>query len=564
MIYELSCENKEETIVDDKIIFDQRWIAYCFRKYSKILIVDYKNQASEVTQKSGKKVHISIDVVQPKNFNFSNMEKYDLIIDLEIEKYEARQKLLLKEHRAYINNYTNPQDLLFRIGLKDFFARIKENNIAMLFYEAPTDKKLNFLSEEQLERINSKYLWYHYFKDKENYESDIKEIYEVDDYDNYIKNIFNLPLPIRKNGAITYEDSQSDFCNVVDGYRVTEHKQYENYTNKIEVFGPCIVFGQFVDDSRTIQSYLQEKLNKSSMNYYDVRNMGLRAGSLREYTEIIKGRSYKNGDIIIFVLLPDEVEYLRKMNKELEVTEISDYFNEHYKEIGNFFLDNPIHCNHKANQLIAQILFEGIHEYHNKNGRVKGSEKEVFLGGREQNDSFDTTELMNYVEQLKETVHCGKDDTVGSIVMNCNPFTMGHEYLVEYASKMVDVLIVFVVEEDKSVFPFTDRIELVRKGCEKFKNVVVVPSGKYIISSITFPEYFIKGEMGNGSVELDMSMDLDIFMDYIAKGVGIQYRFVGEEPMDMVTRQYNESMKNKLPKAGIKVVEILERKAKTA
>ena len=426
----------------------------------------------------------------------------------------------------------------------------------MLFYEAPTDKKLNFLSEEQLERINSKYLWYHYFKDKENYESDIKEIYDVDDYDNYIKNIFNLPLPIRKNGAITYEDSQSDFCNVVDGYRVTEHKQYENYTNKIEVFGPCIVFGQFDDDSRTIQSYLQEKLNKSSMNFYDVRNMGLRAGSLREYTEIIKGRSYKNGDIIIFILLPDEVEYLRKMNKELEVTEISDYFNEHYKQIGNFFLDNPIHCNHKANQLIAQILFEGIHEYHNKNGRVKGSEKEVFLGGREQNDSFDTTELMNYVEQLKETVHCGKDDTVGSIVMNCNPFTMGHEYLVEYASKMVDVLIVFVVEEDKSVFPFTDRIELVRKGCEKFKNVVVVPSGKYIISSITFPEYFIKGEMGDGSVELDMSMDLDIFMDYIAKGVGIQYRFVGEEPMDMVTRQYNESMKNKLPKAGIKVVEI--------
>lgn len=53
---------------------------------------------------------------------------------------------------------------------------------------------------------------------------------------------------------------------------------------------------------------------------------------------------------------------------------------------------------------------------------------------------------------------------VGSIVMNCNPFTLGHRYLIEYASKYVDYLYIFVVEEDKSFFPFSDRIDLIKKG----------------------------------------------------------------------------------------------------
>jgi len=143
---------------------------------------------------------------------------------------------------------------------------------------------------------------------------------------------------------------------------------------------------------------------------------------------------------------------------------------------------------------------------------------------------------------------------IGSVVMNCNPFTLGHQYLIEYASKQVDVLIIFVVEENKSYFKFEDRIELVKQGTAHLDNVYVVPSGKMIISTVTFPGYFLKDTPE--AVGLDTSLDVSIFGEYIAKAFGIKTRFVGEEPLDIVTRNYNESMKKILPLHGIELVVI--------
>lgn len=42
--------------------------------------------------------------------------------------------------------------------------------------------------------------------------------------------------------------------------------------------------------------------------------------------------------------------------------------------------------------------------------------------------------------------------------------------------------------------------------------------------------------------------------------MGINIRFVGEEPEDTVTRQYNENMKNILPRYGIDFCEIPRKK----
>ncbi len=138
--------------------------------------------------------------------------------------------------------------------------------------------------------------------------------------------------------------------------------------------------------------------------------------------------------------------------------------------------------------------------------------------------------------------------------MNCNPFTLGHRYLIEYAAKKVDKLYVFVVEENKSFFPFKDRFELVKNGTEDLQNVVVIPSGQFIISSLTFQQYFEKGE--NQDVTVDASDDLEIFAKQIAPSLHINVRFAGEEPLDNVTRQYNSSMRSILPQYGIAFEEI--------
>ena len=164
----------------------------------------------------------------------------------------------------------------------------------------------------------------------------------------------------------------------------------------------------------------------------------------------------------------------------------------------------------------------------------------------------------SYIRKL-HTYHIKAQKTnIGAIVMNCNPFTLGHRYLIEVSSKKVDLLYVFVVEENKSYFPFEDRINLVKEGTRDIKNVVVLPSGRYMISAQTLPTYFMKEEHKN--IVMDASRDLDMFV-YIANELNIKVRFVGEEPVDQVTRQYNESMKQYLNKYRIDVEEIARLKS---
>ena len=143
---------------------------------------------------------------------------------------------------------------------------------------------------------------------------------------------------------------------------------------------------------------------------------------------------------------------------------------------------------------------------------------------------------------------------VGACVMNCNPFTKGHRYLVETAAKQVDRLYVFVVSEDKSEFTFKERFALVRAGTADIKNVTVLPSGDYMISQATFPTYFLKE--GADAESIYAALDLTLFAQKIAPALNITVRFVGKEPYCAVTRNYNEIMKRLLPPCGIEVREI--------
>ncbi len=159
--------------------------------------------------------------------------------------------------------------------------------------------------------------------------------------------------------------------------------------------------------------------------------------------------------------------------------------------------------------------------------------------------------LESYIQSLKD-ISKDKSENAGSIVVNANPFTKGHKYLLEQAAKQVDVLYVFVVEEDKSFFKFKDRFELVKRGSAHIENVIVIPSGKAIISSITMPQYFEK----ENDVEqvLDASNDIAMFGNLIAPACKISKRFVGNEPYCKTTAQYNNQMKEQLSQYDIDLV----------
>lgn len=157
-----------------------------------------------------------------------------------------------------------------------------------------------------------------------------------------------------------------------------------------------------------------------------------------------------------------------------------------------------------------------------------------------------------YISSLILPDNVGK--TSGAVVMNCNPFTNGHRALVEYAASHCELLHLFVVEEERSQFPFADRFRLVQKGTEDLHNVHVHPSGPYIISASTFPTYFLKKE--EDVVDVQSRLDITLFASRIAPPLGIHIRFVGQEPLDPVTAQYNQAMRVILEQYGITFVEI--------
>ena len=166
----------------------------------------------------------------------------------------------------------------------------------------------------------------------------------------------------------------------------------------------------------------------------------------------------------------------------------------------------------------------------------------------------------------------------GVIVMNANPFTLGHKYLIEQADfstrpaglgrndRSIVIssdarraesrnLVIIPVREDASLFPYSERLAMIRTGCDGLADVV--DGSAYQISAATFPTYFLKDL--SDAAETQMRLDIDLFGRHIAPALGASVRFVGSEPSDPLTARYNALMKELLPSYGVEVVEIPRR-----
>lgn len=157
--------------------------------------------------------------------------------------------------------------------------------------------------------------------------------------------------------------------------------------------------------------------------------------------------------------------------------------------------------------------------------------------------------LPEYKKYLASLARPGRN---GAIVMNANPFTKGHRYLVEQAASQVDNLYVIVVKEDRSRFPYVERKAMIEAGCAGLDNVVVCEGSDYAISAATFPTYFLKKL--DDATDTQIALDLDLFVNHIAQPLGVTVRFAGSEPEDALTRRYNELMAEILPGTSVAVV----------
>lgn len=155
-------------------------------------------------------------------------------------------------------------------------------------------------------------------------------------------------------------------------------------------------------------------------------------------------------------------------------------------------------------------------------------------------------ELRVKSEELKndESVVSNARKPIGAIVMNANPFTLGHRFLVEQSSELVERLYVVVVREDCSMFSYNERKAMVSQGVRDIGNVVVVDGSDYAVSAATFPTYFLK--QLSDATDTQIILDLDLYRRRIAPALGATIRFFGSEPTDPLTRRYNELMHQQL------------------
>ena len=334
------------------------------------------------------------------------------------------------------------------------------------------------------------------------------------------------------NGANRVKDISGKYHNVEGGERFTVDSPLE-FDRTIYFFGPCVILGTCVEDKHTIESFLQVKCNNEG-NSCKVVNLGCldsQAGTVQR----ILSTPIKENDIIVMYLANWEIPCADNLN----ITNALEKNNAPAK----WFIDALEHCNHKVNKICADAIYEAIRpvlEISNLSGNL------IDMGNQTVFDTYFNCYFNNFTPNSY-----GK---IGSIIMNCNPFTNGHRYLIENALKYVDFLIIFVVEEDKSVFTFDERFAFVNAGVSDLQNVMVVPSGQFILSQETFPEYFLKVE--DEDLIKNVEYDITLFAEQIAPRLNITYRFVGEEPQDVVTNEYNQAMKRILPQKGINVVEI--------
>ncbi len=283
----------------------------------------------------------------------------------------------------------------------------------------------------------------------------------------------------------------------------------------------------FLQDTEE-RSKLENLLNSEGINLD--KNIDYTMGIYHDDQLIATGSFFKN--IVKCVAVSSKYQGLGVLNKV-----ISHLMNEQYLR---GYTHTFVYTKCNAAELFSYLGFYEI-------ARVKDTV--VFMENKPEG-------IQRYIEELSQKRVDG--NSIACIVMNANPFTLGHLHLVEKASNENDILHIFVVSEEASVIPFKIRYELIKKGTSHLKNVILHSTSNYIVSQATFPSYFIKEE--KNVVEAHARLDLEIFTKCIVPCLGIKTRYVGEEPYCEVTKTYNSIMRETLECKGIqcKIIRRLE------
>jgi len=446
-------------------------------------------------------------------------------------------------------------------ALSDAISLLRQKGVPVYFFNRIGKRKEGYkYTEKEIKRMKLGLSFPVMYQDIDKYCNELQDVFGELYSREYVEEIGRIPQVIRVGSTYQHENYHSRYINVENGKRVTTGQQ-QAYSRTIHVYGRCGVFGYAVEDKDTLPSQLYEELVTHGIDDIRIINHGLWGGN-DEYIDhnfLQEVIGMKKGDIVLFYRKHFEEKHLDQLlRRGMRYYDISEEWHARKTDKVTFF-DRPGHMNADGYKLVARIIVENLlpTNFNCDDTIIEGStitadHLKHYYKSQDNSDLED--EIRGFISEILKNYPQDENARNGAIVMNCNPFTYGHRYLIETAARQVDRLYVFVVEEDKSYFRFSDRFEMVKQGTKDIGNVVVVPSGKFIISAYTFPEYFMKDYVKEKN--FDVSMDVETFCRFIAPPLNIKIRFAGEEPFDPVTKNYNENMKRILPEHGMEFIEV--------
>lgn len=462
-------------------------------------------------------------------------------------------KLILEVRRT---NGVNGKNDMRRFLLP--FVRILKERRKCYFYKRPDLLNDFSYSKEEVERIERHLSFPVLSENMANYKRELQDILKERYSEEYIRELCKIPPIIRRGKRYQHTDCYSKCVNVCDGWRKTKY-QPEKYKFTIHIYGRCGAFGYAVEDADTLPSRIQKIVRDNEIRVLNHSTWGAEDSYIiQNLWEDLKDGMIAGQDIILLYMndLPITDELIKMGIYHNDTTKA---FHQELGKSGVEFYDIPGHMNAEGYDFIARYICDDL-----KNDlevQLIRVEQAVSLHdpiGKEFLNERQKKEIQEYIVSIQKALPFGILDhkNVGAIVMNCNPFTKGHRYLIEKAVEEVDIVLVFVVEEEHSEFSFSDRLEMVKIGVQDLDNVYVFPSGQYVISKYTLPDYIFKNQQRQAVI--DMTLDVKIFAEYIAPAFHIVKRFLGTEHEDAVTQEYNRTQEQILPQYGIEV-RVIER-----
>lgn len=331
------------------------------------------------------------------------------------------------------------------------------------------------------------------------------------------------------------------YFNAKDGKRITCYQPKE-YIGTIYLLGVCFIVGPYVEDQYTVASYLQKKLLERGYPYR-VENYG---SMLHEDggidTRLEEIGSFQPNDIIIY-------HSIRIVEAGIKCDTVEKIF-EKNNISSAWVVDGYSHCNHKVYNIVADNLLTTIEPYLSDELKSNNYGKALQINFHKVMEDYIQRK---YLYQFPSFLSY---NTVGAIIMRCNIFHKGHQYLIKRAKEKVEFLIVFVINDKDNIFSLEERIKMIEEGTRDINHIMIIPSGDFICSKLNFPEYYMQEHFIPTSLELNAEYDINMFADYIARPLHVTHRFVGALQTGKAKKIYNEAAKRILPQKGISFVEI--------